>query len=146
MTSPSAALTRPLLSVRDLTKHFPIKKGVFGRVAGQVRAVDGVSFDVAPGETLALVGESGCGKSTTGRAILRLIEPTSGTVTFDGVDVRALHGTELRKLRRRMQIVFQDPFSSLNPRMSIGAIVREGLTIHRLAEGAAADARVRQLL
>jgi oligopeptide/dipeptide ABC transporter ATP-binding protein len=146
MTSPSATSARPLLSVRDLTKHFPIKKGVFGRAAGQVRAVDGVSFDVAPAETLAIVGESGCGKSTTGRAILRLIEPTSGTVTFDGKDVLALGATELRKLRRQMQIVFQDPFSSLNPRMSIGAIVREGLTIHRIAEGAAADARVKQLL
>jgi oligopeptide/dipeptide ABC transporter ATP-binding protein len=148
MTAPAPVRdpAQPLLSVRDLVKHFPIKRGVFGRVTGQVRAVDGVSFDVAPGETLALVGESGCGKSTTGRAILRLIEPTSGTVAFDGVDVRALDAAALRKLRRRMQIVFQDPFSSLNPRMSIGAIVREGLTIHRLAEGSAADARVRQLL
>ena len=144
--APSRDAAPPLLSVRDLTKHFPIKRGVFGRVTGQVRAVDGVSFDVAPGETLALVGESGCGKSTTGRAILRLIEPTAGAVTFDGIDVRALDAGDLRKLRRRMQIVFQDPFSSLNPRMSIGAIVREGLTIHRLADGSAADARVSQLL
>ena len=142
----SAQPERPLLSVRGLTKHFPIKQGVFGRVAGQVRAVDGVSFDVAAGETLAIVGESGCGKSTTGRAILRLIEPTAGTVHFDGQDVLALGAADLRALRRRMQIVFQDPFSSLNPRMSIGAIVREGLTIHRLAEGSAADARVKQLL
>jgi len=144
--APASGAARPLLAVRDLTKHFPIKRGVFGRVTGQVRAVDGVSFDVAPGETLALVGESGCGKSTTGRAILRLIEPTAGAVSFDGADVLALDAAALRKLRRRMQIVFQDPFSSLNPRMSIGAIVREGLTIHRLAEGSAADARVRQLL
>jgi oligopeptide/dipeptide ABC transporter ATP-binding protein len=136
----------PLLSVRDLKKYFPIKRGVFGRVGGNVRAVDGVSFDVAEGETLALVGESGCGKSTTGRAILRLIEPTSGSVRYGGKDVLALGATELRALRRQMQIVFQDPFSSLNPRMSIGAIVREGLTIHKLAEGAAADARVKQLL
>ena len=135
-----------LLSVRDLTKHFPIKRGVFGQVSGQVRAVDGVSFDIAAGETLALVGESGCGKSTTGRVVLRLIEPTSGSVQFDGNDVFALGAGDLRRLRRKMQIVFQDPFSSLNPRMSIGAIVREGLTIHKLAEGAAADARVRQLL
>ena len=146
MTTPARDAASPLLSVRDLTKHFPIKRGVFGRVAGAVRAVDGVSFDVAPAETLALVGESGCGKSTTGRAILRLIEPTSGSVQFDGEDVLALDASGLRKLRRRMQIVFQDPFSSLNPRMSIGAIVREGLTIHNLAEGSAADARVRQLL
>ena len=135
-----------LLSVRDLVKHFPIRRGVFGKVAGQVRAVDGVSFDVQAGETLALVGESGCGKSTTGRAILRLIEPTSGSVQFDGNDVLALGAGDLRRLRRKMQIVFQDPFSSLNPRMSIGAIVREGLTIHKLADGAAADARVRHLL
>ncbi len=146
MTAPARADAAPLLSVRDLTKHFPIKRGIFGRTAGAVRAVDGVTFDVAPGETLALVGESGCGKSTTGRAILRLIDPTSGSVQFDGQDVLALDASDLRKLRRRMQIVFQDPFSSLNPRMSIGAIVREGLTIHQLAEGSAADDRVRQLL
>jgi oligopeptide/dipeptide ABC transporter ATP-binding protein len=132
--------------VRGLVKHFPIKHGVFGRVSGQVRAVDGVSFDVAPGETLALVGESGCGKSTTGRAVLRLIEPTAGSVQFDGHDVLGMGASELRALRRQMQIVFQDPFSSLNPRMTIGSIVREGLTIHHLAEGSAADARVRQLL
>ncbi|HEX6630288.1 MAG TPA: ATP-binding cassette domain-containing protein, partial [Gemmatimonadaceae bacterium] len=138
--------TAPLLSVRDLTKHFPIRKGVFGRAAGSVRAVDGVSFDVMPGETLGLVGESGCGKSTTGRCILRLIEPTTGEVRFDGQDVLAQRPRELRALRRRMQIVFQDPFSSLNPRMTVGAAVREGLTIHRLAEGAEADRRVRQLL
>ncbi len=139
-------IAAPLLAVHDLVKHFPIRHGVFGRVTGQVRAVDGVSFDVAPGETLALVGESGCGKSTTGRAVLRLIEPTSGSVTFDGQGVLALGARDLRRLRRQMQIVFQDPFSSLNPRMTIGAIVREGLTIHHLAEGAAADARVRELL
>jgi oligopeptide/dipeptide ABC transporter ATP-binding protein len=135
-----------LLSVRALTKHFPIKRGLFGRDAGTVRAVDGVSFDVAAGETLGVVGESGCGKTTTGRAILRLVEPTAGDVTFDGVDVRALDAGALRRLRRQMQIIFQDPFSSLNPRMTVGAIVREGLTVHKLAEGAAADARVRQLL
>ena len=136
----------PLLSVRDLTKYFPITGGVMRRVVGAVRAVDGISFDVAQGETLGLVGESGCGKTTAGRAILRLIEPTSGEIHFDGEDVRALAKEPLRKLRRRMQIVFQDPFSSLNPRMTVGASVREGLTIHRLAEGSAADARVRQLL
>ena len=137
---------QPLLVVRDLKKYFPIKRGVFGNISGQVRAVDGVSFDVAAGETLALVGESGCGKSTTGRAVLRLVEPTSGSVYFEGDDLLALGAGDLRRVRRKMQIVFQDPFSSLNPRMSIGAIVREGLTIHRLAEGSAADARVRQLL
>jgi len=136
----------PLLSVRDLTTYFPITRGVFRRPAGVVRAVDGISFDVLPGETLGLVGESGCGKTTAGRTILRLIEPTSGDIRFDGVDVRALRGEALRRLRRQMQIVFQDPFSSLNPRMTVGAIVREGLVVHRLAEGEAADARVRRLL
>ena len=139
-------MSASLLSVRDLVKHFPITRGVFGRTVGAVRAVDGISFDVKQGETLGLVGESGCGKTTAGRAILRLIEPTSGQVTFDGVNVLALDQPRLRALRRRMQIVFQDPFSSLNPRMTVGAIVREGLIIHQLAEGAAAHARVKQLL
>ena len=139
-------MSASLLSVRDLVKHFPITRGVFGRTVGAVRAVDGISFDVKQGETLGLVGESGCGKTTAGRAILRLIEPTSGQVTFDGVDVLALDPARLRALRRRMQIVFQDPFSSLNPRMTVGAIVREGLIIHEIAEGAAAQARVKQLL
>jgi oligopeptide/dipeptide ABC transporter ATP-binding protein len=136
----------PLLAVRDLVKHFPVSRGVFRRRVGAVRAVDGISLDVMSGETLALVGESGCGKTTAGRSILRLIEPTSGDIRFDGVDVRALGGETLRRLRRQMQIIFQDPFSSLNPRMTVGAIVREGLTIHDLAEGDAADARVRELL
>ena len=136
----------PLLSVRQLTKHYPRRSGVFGGSKGVVKAVDGVSFEVYPGETLALVGESGCGKTTTGRAILRLIEPTSGEVTFDGQDVLHLDSTTLRRLRRKMQIIFQDPFSSLNPRMTIGAIVREGLTIHNIAKGADADRRVIQLL
>jgi oligopeptide/dipeptide ABC transporter ATP-binding protein len=136
----------PLLAVSQLTKHFPIRRGLFGREAGAVRAVDGVSLHVARGETLGIVGESGCGKTTLGRCILRLIEPTSGQIHFDGIDVRSLDSTSLRRLRRRMQIIFQDPFSSLNPRMTVGAIVREGLTIHKLAAGAAADRRVRQLL
>jgi len=139
-------MSEPLLVVRDLAKHFPVTKGVFRRRVGTVRAVDGVSFDVAAGETLGLVGESGCGKTTTGRALLRLIEPTSGSVHFEGADVLALRGEALRRMRRRIQIVFQDPYSSLNPRMTVGAIVREGLTVHRLAEGAEADARVRRLL
>src|SRR6185312_6508701 len=138
--------TAPLLAVRDLVKHFPVTRGILRRQVGAVRAVDGVSLDVFPGETLALVGESGCGKTTTGRAILRLIEPTSGEIRFDGADVRALDGEPLRRLRRQMQIIFQDPFSSLNPRMTVGAIVREGLTIHKLAQGQPADARVRELL
>ncbi len=138
--------TAPLLSIRDLTKHFPIRSGLLQRVTGAVKAVDGVSFDIAPGETLALVGESGCGKTTTGRAILRLVEPTSGSIVFKGTDVRALRGESLRRMRRYMQIVFQDPYGSLNPRMTIGAAIREGLIVHQLAEGRAADQRVAQLL
>jgi len=136
----------PLLSVKNLRKSFPIRKGVFGRQTGAVQAVNDVSFDVARGETLGVVGESGCGKTTAGRAILRLIEPTSGELFFDGKDLRALDARGLRAIRREMQIIFQDPVSSLNPRMTVGAIVREGLTIHNLAEGSAADSRVRQLL
>jgi oligopeptide/dipeptide ABC transporter ATP-binding protein len=117
-----------------------------GRETSTVKAVEKISFDIPRGETLALVGESGCGKSTTGRAILRLIEPTAGTVTFDGADVGALEPAPLRRLRRRMQIIFQDPMSSLNPRMTIGEIVGEGLAIHDIATGAAATTRVKQLL
>jgi oligopeptide/dipeptide ABC transporter ATP-binding protein len=138
--------TEPLVSVRNLKKEFPIRKGILSRQVGAVKAVNDVSFDIARGETLGVVGESGCGKTTTGRAILRLIEPTSGEIRFEGRDVRAMGTSELRALRREMQIIFQDPVSSLNPRMAVGAIIREGLTIHKLAEGAAADARVRQLL
>jgi oligopeptide/dipeptide ABC transporter ATP-binding protein len=136
----------PLLRVSGLTKEFPIRGGILNRVQGNVRAVSDVSFDVASGETLAIVGESGCGKTTTGRCILRLIEPTSGSITFDNVDLRTLRGAELRKMRRHMQLVFQDPYASLNPRMTIGDTVKEGLIIHALAEGAAADQRVRSLL
>jgi oligopeptide/dipeptide ABC transporter ATP-binding protein len=139
-------IAQPLVAVRDLTKHFAVQRSLFGRPSAVVRAVDGISFDVARGETLALVGESGCGKSTTGRAMLRLVEPTGGQVRFDGIDVLSLGREPLRQLRRRMQIVFQDPYGSLNPRMTIGATVREGLIVHRLAEGAAAEQRVRELL
>jgi oligopeptide/dipeptide ABC transporter ATP-binding protein len=139
-------MSEPLVSVRHLKKSFPIKKGVFARQVGAVQAVSDVSFDVARGETLGVVGESGCGKTTAGRTILRLIEPTSGEIRFEGRDVNSMGTSELRALRREMQIIFQDPVSSLNPRMTVGAIIREGLTIHKLAEGAAADARVRQLL
>ncbi len=122
----------PLLEVRDLTKRFPIRRGLFSRVSGYVRAVDGVSLNVAPGETLALVGESGSGKTTTGRCILRLMEPTSGSVRFDGVDLLALRPTEMRRMRRQIQVIFQDPYGSLNPRMKVGTIVREPLEIHRI--------------
>lgn len=122
----------PLLRVRDLKKYFPIRRGAFGGVRGHVKAVDGVSFDLWRGETLGLVGESGCGKSTLGRAVMRLLEPTAGEIYFDGHDVRALDREGLRALRRRVQFVFQDPFGSLNPRMSVGAMLEEALTVHGL--------------
>jgi oligopeptide/dipeptide ABC transporter ATP-binding protein len=135
----------PLLSVRDLVKYYHAA-GLFGRTAPPVRAVDGVSFDVGQGETLALVGESGCGKSSVGRTILRLQEPTSGKAIFDGVDIFSLDRATLRGLRRRMQVIFQDPYSSLNPRMTVGAAIAEGLEIHRLAPRAEIPARVGGLL
>jgi oligopeptide/dipeptide ABC transporter ATP-binding protein len=143
VTSVDAA---PLLAVRDLHVHFPIRRGLLGRVAGAIRAVDGVSFDVRRGETLGLVGESGSGKTTTGRAILRLIEPTAGSVQFDGRDVLAMNGREMRAFRRRAQIVFQDPFGSLNPRMTVGDTLREVLLVHRLAARNQLDARISQVL
>jgi len=123
----------PLLSVRNLTKAFPIRGGLLKRQVGSLRAVDGVNFDIEPSETFGLVGESGCGKSTTGRCVLRLIEPSSGELRFEGKDVIALSGEGLRALRRDIQIIFQDPYASLNPRMTIGAIIGEALTIHGLA-------------
>jgi oligopeptide/dipeptide ABC transporter ATP-binding protein len=129
----SQAPRAPLVEVRNLTKHFPLGGGVLGRPRRWIRAVDGVSFRIHPGETLGLVGESGCGKTTTGRAILRLVEPTGGEVRFAGDDVRAMNAAGLRRLRRRAQIVFQDPFSSLNPRMTVGAMLEEVLKVHRLA-------------
>ncbi|MEP7326483.1 MAG: dipeptide ABC transporter ATP-binding protein [Gemmatimonadota bacterium] len=137
-------MTAPLLQVNDLVKHYH-STGLF-RAGPVVRAVDGVSFEVGRGETLALVGESGCGKSTVGRTVLRLQEPTAGTVQFDGEPVFELGREPLRRLRRRMQIIFQDPYSSLNPRMTIGKAVAEGIEIHQLARGKAVRERVAMLL
>ncbi len=122
----------PLLQVENLQQHFPVRKGVFRTVAGHVRAVDGISFEIAEGETLGLVGESGCGKTTAGRTILRLLKPTAGRIVYEGRDITPLRGAELRELRREMQIVFQDPYGSLNPRMTVRSIIEEGLIVHRL--------------
>ncbi|HET7321736.1 MAG TPA: ABC transporter ATP-binding protein, partial [Longimicrobiaceae bacterium] len=135
-----------LLVVRKLKKYFPIKGGLLQRHVGDIKAVNGVSFFLRKGETLGLVGESGCGKTTTGRTILRMEEPTEGSALFEGEDVSELHGDELRRFRRRAQYIFQDPFSSLNPRMTVGSTLREVLKVHRIATGAAADARVAELL
>jgi oligopeptide/dipeptide ABC transporter ATP-binding protein len=130
-------MTAPLLDVHDLQTHFPIRKGLLRKTVGAVQAVDGVSFTIPRGTTLGLVGESGCGKTTAGRSILRLVEPTGGSVRFAGEDVRALSGGQLRGLRRRMQIVFQDPYGSLNPRMQVRSILEEGLVIHGMGDAAA---------
>jgi oligopeptide/dipeptide ABC transporter ATP-binding protein len=135
-----------LLDVRDLKKHFPIRRGLLSRTVGALKAVDGISFSVRRGETLGLVGESGSGKSTTGRALLRLIEPTAGSARFNGRNIFEMNEDELRALRRKAQIVFQDPFGSLNPRMTVGDMLREVLRVHRLAEGEAARKRVVELL
>ncbi len=135
------------MEVAGLAKHYPIRRGlVLSRTTGQVRAVDGLSFELFRGETLALVGESGCGKSTTARLVLRLIDPTAGTVRFEGADITGLRGDAMRKLRRRMQIVFQDPFASLNPRMTVAEILEEPLIVHGIGDGAARRARVAELL
>lgn len=135
-----------LLEVKDLKKYFPIKGGILSRTVAHVMAVDGVSFNLRRGETLGLVGESGCGKTTAGRAMLRLIEPTSGHVIFEGIDIVKLKKKELRPLRRQMQIIFQDPFASLNPRMTVGSIVGEPLEIHRIARGKRKEEMVAELL
>ncbi len=136
-----------LMHVKDLVKHFPITQGiVIQRQVGAVRAVDGISFDVHKGETLGLVGESGCGKSTTGRTILQLYRPTSGDVVFDDVNLVTLKGNDLRKMRRKMQMIFQDPYASLNPRMTISEIVGEPLIVHQVASGKEVEQRVEHLL
>ena len=141
----ASASAAPVLEVRDLKKHFPIRKGLLRRTAGHVFAVDGVSFTIGAGETLGLVGESGCGKTTVGRTVLRLIEPTDGSIRLDGTDITRMPKAELRPWRRRMQIIFQDPFSSLNPRMTAGEIVGEPLLVHGEGNSAARRAAVAAL-
>jgi len=143
---PNAKLDDVLLQVRDLKTHFPVKRGLLGRTVGHVKAVDGVSFAIRRGRTLGLVGESGCGKTTAGRTILRLIPATAGTVAFEGKSVFDLPPGELRQLRRHMQIIFQDPYGSLNPRMTVGGIIGEPLRVHGLARGRELEDRVAQLL
>ncbi len=142
----SSAPDGTLLEVRDLRTYFPIKRGVFSRTVGYVKAVDNVTFDVQPGKTLGLVGESGCGKTTVGRTILRLIPSTSGVVRYKGQDFFQYQGEELRRLRRQMQIIFQDPVSSLNPRMTVGNIIGEPIQVHGIARGREKDERVASLL
>jgi oligopeptide transport system ATP-binding protein len=136
-----------LLEVKDLKVHFPVKHGLFSRVKGHVKAVDGVRLELKPGETLGLVGESGCGKTTLGRAIIRLIEPTAGSVHFEGDDITSLEGQELRARRRKFQMIFQDPYGSLNPRMTVEQIIGEAIDIHKLAETKSArQKRIAELL
>ena len=136
-----------ILSIKDLKMYFPITKGIiFQRHVGDIKAVDGLSFDIKRGETLGLVGESGCGKSTTGRAILQLYRPTAGTVAFEGTELTELKGESLRKMRRNMQMIFQDPYASLNPRMTVGSIIGEPLEVHNILSGKARRERVKELL
>ena len=139
-------MSEPLLEVTNLRKYFPIRGGALSRVSNYVRAVEDVSFSIHRGETLGLVGESGCGKTTTGRAVLRLIEPDAGDIRFEGVDLRALSRRDLRRRRREMQIIFQDPYASLNPRMPIRAIVGEPFAIHGTAQGPEREEKVVELL
>ena len=142
----SGPTARPLVEVRDLVKHFPIRGGILQRTVAAVQAVDGVSFDIRRGETLGLVGESGCGKTTVGRLLLRLIEPTAGSIVFDGVDIATLSSSELKPYRRRMQIIFQDPYASLDPRTPIGDSIGEGLRIHGIGTPAQRRIRVKEIM
>jgi oligopeptide/dipeptide ABC transporter ATP-binding protein len=146
----AAALRAPLVCVTELVKHYDSRRGLWGRITGNpgsvVRAVNGVSLDIGRGETVGLIGESGCGKSTLGRAILRLHEPTAGKVDFDGIDITALNADELKAMRRRMQIIFQDPYASLNPRKTVGEIVGLPLKLHGVARGRAARDRVAAMI
>jgi ABC-type glutathione transport system ATPase component len=147
MSASAPAEKVPVLEVKDLVKHFPVSRGLIRRkVIGMVRAVEGVTFEIARGETLALVGESGCGKSTTGRLVLRLMDPTAGSVRFKGEEIANLDRNALRRLRRHMQIIFQDPYASLNPRMTVGEILAEPMAVHDLHTVAERESRVRDLL
>jgi len=136
----------PLVTVRGLSKHYPVREGLRSSGSGVVRAVDNLDLDIFRGETLGLVGESGCGKTTVGRALLRLLSPTSGTVEYDGVDVTTANKTALRALRTRMQIIFQDPYASLNPRFTVASLIGEAVRVHGLAQGAALERRLIELL
>ena len=143
--APSAG-ERPLVEIRDLVKHFPIKGGILQRTLATVQAVDGVSFDIRRGETIGLVGESGCGKTTVGRLLLRLIDPTSGSIVFDGADISKVTGSALKPYRRRMQIIFQDPYASLDPRTPIGDSIGEGLRIHAIGTPTERRAKVKKMM
>jgi len=145
-SSPHSEASAPLLEVRRLKKYFPIKAGVLQRQVAAVKAIDDVSFSIDRGEVVGLVGESGSGKTTVGRTVLRLLEPTSGEILFDGVDIASLKSADLRRYRKRMQIIFQDPYASLNPRMTVGATLGEALTTHSLVRGRSKEERVAEIL
>ncbi|MFN8705619.1 MAG: ATP-binding cassette domain-containing protein, partial [Planctomyces sp.] len=137
---------KPLIQVRNLVKHFPVRGGIFNRVVGNVQAVNGVSLDIQRGETVGVIGESGCGKSTLGKTIIRLQEPTSGTVDFDGTEITGLSHSELMPVRRRMQFIFQDPYSSLNPRMTASQMLSEVIRFHNIVPRNETTAYIEELL